>query len=583
MQSELGKALNTFRGVFFALAGFSLVINLLALVPSLYMLQIYDRVLASRNYGTLWAISGIALALLALLAALEAARSRVLVRVGNQLDQDLGPRVFGANFNQLAHGAPAVTPPGMPVLGNNPVQALSDFTQIRQFLTGPASSYFDVPWTPIYLVACFLLHPLLGAVALLGLLVSVALGYVSSRMTEPVLTRAQQAAMQANTFAANQLRSTEAITAMGMLGALQGAWQRLHHTTMAYQSEASDRAAVLLSVSKNFRIAMQSVILGAGAYLVIEGTATPGTMIAASILMGKALGPIDQLVGSWKQVVAVREAWARLNKLLSANPAPAPSMALPAPKGHLTVEGLLATPPGRAALLLRGVSFAVEPGQMLGVVGPSASGKSTLARVLVGVWPSAGGSVRLDSADIFSWPKAELGSHIGYVPQDTSLMDGTVAENIARFGPLDSDAIVQAAQAADVHDMILRLPQGYETRIGVGGSALSGGQRQRLALARALYGEPALLVLDEPNASLDDAGEAALLRALQTFKDKGKTVVVIAHKLAILSIADKILVLNDGTVAAYGPREQIMQMRTAPTPTPTPTPLTTPSSAGSAA
>jgi ATP-binding cassette, subfamily C, bacterial exporter for protease/lipase len=550
MTSELGQTLSRFRGAFVALGLFSLVINLLGLVPSLYMLQIYDRVLASRNLGTLWAISGIALGLIVLLAAMEAMRSFVLVRAGNRLDHSLNQRVFGANFNQLARDG-----------GGNSVQALLDFTQVRQFLTGPAAAYFDVPWAPIYLVACFLLHPMLGLVALMGLMLSVALGYVSSRLTEPVLSQAQQSAMQANGFASNQLRNTDVIAAMGMLGHIREHWHRLHHRMLAQQSQASDRAALLTAVSKNFRIAMQSVILGVGAYLVIEGTATPGTMIAASILMGKALGPIDQLVGSWKQVVLTRDAWARLNKLLDANPAQPAALVLPAPKGYLKVEGLLAAPPGRPGLVLRGVSFAVDPGEIVGVVGPSASGKSTLARVLVGVWPAAGGSVRLDSADVFTWNKEELGPHRGYLPQDVALFDGTVAENIARFGPLNAQTIVQAGQAADVHDMILRLPQGYETRIGVGGSALSGGQRQRLALARALYGEPALLVLDEPNASLDDAGEAALIRALEAFRSKGKTVVVIAHKLSILAMADKILVLNEGTVAAYGPRDQVMQMR----------------------
>ncbi len=550
MQSELGKALSAYRWAFIALAAFSLVINLLGLVPSLYMLQLYDRVLASRNLGTLWAISGIAMGLILLLALLEAVRSRILVRLGNQLDHNLNQRIFGANFNQLLRDG-----------GGNPVQALTDFTQVRQFLTGPAAAYFDLPWAPIYLAACFLLHPVLGWVAVFGLVVSITLGFISSRLTEPVLSRAQAAGSQANNFAANQLRNVEVMTAMGMLSNIRAHWYRMHHQMMGNQSQASDRAASLQSLSKNFRIGMQSVILGAGAYLVIEGTATPGTMIAASILMGKALGPIDQLVGSFKQVVAARESWGRLNKLLAANPAPLDTLSLPKPKGFLKVEGLLAAPPGRPSLVLRGVSFAVDPGEILGVVGASASGKSTLARVLVGVWPAAGGSVRLDSADIFAWNKNELGPHLGYLPQDVSLFDGTVAENIARFGTLNAPAIVQAAQSADVHDMILRLPHGYETRIGVGGSALSGGQRQRLALARALYGEPALLVLDEPNASLDDAGEAALIRALQAFKAKGKTVVVIAHKLSILGIADKILVLNEGTVAAYGPREQIMQLR----------------------
>lgn len=552
-QSELGRALAAWRRAFAAIGLFSLAINLLGLVPSLYMLQIYDRVLASRNTGTLWAISGIALGLLALLASLEWVRSRVLVRIGNRLDADLNERVFTANFGQLLRRG-----------GGNPAQALVDLATVRQFLTGTSVGYFDLPWVPVYLLACFLLHPLLGVVSLLGLAVSIVLAWVSSRLTEPALTQAQESAMAANNFAANQLRSTEAIEAMGMLGAIRRHWWTRHVRMLAQQSTASDRAAVMAALSRNFRIAMQSVILGTGAWLVIEGAATPGTMIAASILMGKALGPVDQSIGSWKLVVQAREAWDRLSALLLEQPARTPALSLPPPTGRLQVEGLLASPPGMGALVLKGVSFALQPGELLGVVGPSASGKSTLARVLVGVWPPAGGSVRLDGADVTTWDKAELGPHLGYLPQDVTLFEGTVAENIARFGPLDSQRIVQAAQAAGVHEMVLRLPSGYETRVGTGGSALSGGQRQRIALARALYGEPALVVLDEPNSSLDEAGEAALLQALQTFRGKGRTVVVIAHRLSLLQAVDKLLVLNDGVAVAFGPRDEVLKLRAAP-------------------
>ncbi|MBX3656920.1 MAG: type I secretion system permease/ATPase [Ramlibacter sp.] len=555
LQSELGQSLARFRSAWVTLGVFSMVINLLGLVPSLYMLQMYDRVLVSRNLGTLWAISAIAVALIALLASLEWVRANVLVRIGNQLDHQMGGRVFDANFHQLLRQG-----------RGNPVQPLADFANVRQFLTGPAIGYFDLPWVPIYLLACFLLHPVLGLISLLGLLVSVTLAVVTSRLTEPVLSQAQKAAMQANGFAGNQLRNVEVMEAMGMLSGIRRRWWDRHGQMLALQSRASDRAAVLAAASKNFRVAMQSVILGAGAYLVVEGSATPGTMIAASILMGKALGPVDQVIGSWKQVVAVRDAWDRLVALLQAQPAPPVTLTLPAPTGQLRAEGLLAAPPGRAGLVLRGVSFAARPGEILGVVGPSASGKSTLARVLVGIWPTAGGTVRLDGADVSTWNKSELGPHIGYLPQDVALMEGSVAENIARFGPLDDEKIVRAAQAAGVHEMVLRLPSGYETPLGAGGAGLSGGQRQRIALARALYGDPALVVLDEPNASLDDAGEAALLQAILALKEKGRTIIMIAHRLSVLNVVDNLLVLNDGVVAAFGPRQQVLQLNSAQAP-----------------
>jgi ATP-binding cassette subfamily C exporter for protease/lipase len=548
MHTELGQAYLKHRHAFLALAGFSLVTNLLGLVPSLYMLQVYDRVLTSRNHGTLWAVSLIALGLLVLLAALEWARAHALIRIGNSVERDFNQRLFSATFQQSLR-----TP------GANAAQALGDFTAVRQFITGNGAAFFDLPWAPIYLAVCFLLHPLLGFVALAGLGVSVALALVSSRLTQPALDQAQKSAIRASLFASNNLRNAEAIQAMGMLGNVRARWSRFNGELLRQQSIASDRAAVMTAISRNFRIAMQSVILGTGAWLVIEGTATPGAMIAASILMGRALGPVDQVLGAWKQVVATRAAWDRLTAILLAHAEPAESLSLPAPRGVLTVEGLVAAPPGAPAPVLKGVSFAAQPGEVTGVVGPSASGKSTLARLLVGVWPGAAGKVRLDGADVFAWNKLELGPHLGYLPQDVEIFEGTVAENICRFGTLDSERIVAAAQMAGVHEMILRLPQGYERPLGVGGSALSAGQRQRVALARALYGEPALVVLDEPNSNLDEAGDAALLQALRRLKQLGKTVVVVTHRSQVLQVVDKLLLLNDGQVVAFGPRDAVLQ------------------------
>jgi ATP-binding cassette, subfamily C, bacterial exporter for protease/lipase len=548
MHTELGQAYLKHRHAFLALAGFSFVTNLLGLVPSLYMLQVYDRVLTSRNHGTLWAVSLIALGLLALLAALEWVRAHALIRIGNSVERDFNQRLFSATFQQSLR-----TP------GANAAQALGDFTAVRQFVTGSGVAFFDLPWAPIYLAVCFLLHPVLGFVALFGLVVSVLLALVSSRLTQPALAEAQKASIRASLFASNNLRNAEAIQAMGMLANVRARWSRSNGELLRQQSLASDRAAVMTALSKNFRIAMQSVILGTGAWLVIEGSASPGAMIAASILMGRALGPVDQALGAWKQVVSTRAAWDRLTAMLQAHPEPAASLSLPAPRGVLAVEGLVAAPPGAAAPVLKGVSFAAQPGEVTGVVGPSASGKSTLARLLVGVWPPAAGKVRLDGADVFSWNKLELGPHVGYLPQDVEIFEGTVAENICRFGEPDSQRIVAAAQMAGVHEMILRLPQGYETPLGVGGSALSAGQRQRVALARALYGEPALVVLDEPNSNLDEAGDAALLQALRRLKQLGKTVVVVTHRSQVLQAVDKLLLLNDGQVLAFGPRDAVLQ------------------------
>lgn len=548
MQSELGQAFSAYRGAFWAVGGFSLIVNILGLVPSLYMLQVYDRVLNSRNVTTLIVLTIIVVAMYALLAALEWTRSRVLVRVGNRLDGDVNKRIFSASFVNSLRQA-----------GGNPAQSLMDFTNVRQFTTGAGIlAFFDLPWVPIYMVACFFLHPILGFVSLFGLLVSIGLAIASSRMTEPPLALSNVMAIKASSYANNNLRNAEVIQAMGMLNNVRGKWSHFHDQQLATQSVASDRAGIIQSISKNFRIAMQSFILGAGAYLVIENLASPGVMIASSILMGKALGPVDQAIGSWKAVISARDAWDRLTLLLNAAAKPGSTLPLPAPRGVLSVENLMASPPGVQAPVLKGVSFSAAPGEILGIVGPSASGKSTLARNLVGVWPAMAGKVRLDGADIYAWDKIELGPHIGYLPQDVELFDGTVAENIARFGELDSPRIVRAAQIAGVHDMVLRLPQGYDTPLGAGGSSLSGGQRQRVGLARAMYGDPAFVVLDEPNSNLDDVGEAALLQALAIFKQLGKTVVVITHRPSVLNGVDKLLVLRDGVVVLFGPRQDVL-------------------------
>ena len=548
-RSELAGAIWALRRPFYVVGGFSFVINMLMLTPTLYMLQMYGRVLNSRNETTLYMLTLIAVGLFILLAGLEWVRSRLLVRVGAQFDTALNSRVFNAAFmtNLRTNGA-------------NAGQALSDLTNVRQFITGNGLfAFFDAPWFPIYLAFSFLLHPLIGWYSLLGAIFSIALTVINEWATRGPLSQANQVAIASSNFATNNLRNSEVIEAMGMLDNLRSRWYDRYKNLLALQTIASDRAGTISALSRFIRMSQQSLVLGLGAYLVIKGELSPGAMFAGSILMGRALAPIDLLIGSWKHLVSARNAFDRLEKMLNQFPAPKDTMQLPAPQGNLTVENLVAAAPGSNVPILKGVSFALAQGEALAVIGPSASGKSTLARLIVGIWAAASGKVRLDGADVFSWNKLELGPHVGYLPQDVELFEGTIAENIARFGAIDHEKVIDAAQKAGVHDIILRFPQGYDTPIGVGGGFLSGGQRQRIALARAVYDHPSLIVLDEPNANLDDAGEAALVNAVETLKKAGCTVVLITHRTNIISSVDKILVLRDGQVAAFGPRNDVLK------------------------
>lgn len=546
--SPLRRTLAAFRGVFLSVGCFSFAMNLLMLMPTIYMLQIYDRVLASRNEFTLLMLTVIMLGIYGLEAALEVVRSRVLIRVSSTLDLQLSNRVFDASFRRY-----------LAVRSGTPGQALGDLSNLRQFLTGKGIlSFFDAPWAPIYLFVIFLFSPWLGLFATVATLVLVGLAYMNERMTAQALGEANRLAQAASNYAAGSLRNAEAIEAMGMLPNLRRHWQNRQMGVLRLQSDASERGALVAAVSKLFRLATQSGILGVGALLVIDNQLTPGGMISASILLGRALAPVDMAIGTWRSTVLARGAYARLNQLLEADPVPVERTALPRPQGLVTAENLVLAAPGSRNPILKGVTFAAQPGMLVAVIGPSASGKSSLARGLVGVWTPLAGTVRLDGADIAKWDKAELGPWIGYLPQDVELFDGTVAENIARFGERDSGKIVEAAQRAGVHDMILRLPDGYDTRIGEGGLALSGGQRQRVGLARAMYGDPALLVLDEPNANLDEAGDSALLEALQAMKREMRTVFVMTHRPNVLNVADTVMILAGGTIKAYGPRETVL-------------------------
>ena len=546
-RSELADVLFRLRRSFYALAAFSGVINVMMLTPAIYMLQVYDRALVSRNVTTLGMLTVLVVGLFLLMSALEMTRTRVLIRVGNCLDMDLNRRIFSAAFERNLSRA-----------GGNPAQALQDLAQVRQFLTGNGLfAFFDAPWTPIYLVVCYLIHPWLGLVTMIGSLILVGLAYLTEKATQKPLAEANQAAMTSASYANNNLRNAEVIEAMGMLPSIGKRWYQGHLRILQMQTLASDRAALISSTGRFVRITLQSLILGTGALLAIEGKITPGMMIACSILTGRALGPVEQVIASWKQLLGCRLAWGRLNDLLQDYPQRPPSMSLQRPMGMLAVENVIAGAPGTTTSIVRGVSFSLVPGESLGIIGPSASGKSTLARLLVGVWPAQAGKVRLDGADIFTWNKAELGPWLGYLPQDVELFEGTIAENIARFAEVDSDAVIRAARSSGVHDMILHFPQGYDTRLAADGTPLSGGQKQRIALARALYGEPNLVVLDEPNANLDDVGEKALVDALAELKARGATVILISHRPNVLCAVDKILMLRDGAVQMLGSRDEV--------------------------
>ncbi|MYM23166.1 type I secretion system permease/ATPase [Duganella sp. FT135W] len=547
-KNEIQSILSSFKRTFYTVGVFSAIINLLALVPSIYMLQVYDRVLGSRNEITLLMLTLIMMAGYAFMSVLELVRSFVLVRVGAKFDMELNKRVYTAAFEQNLKQA-----------GGNAGQSLSDLTNLRQFLTGNALfALFDAPWFPIYLAVIFIFEPSLGIFSVCGTLVLIVLAYVNERVTKEPLGEANSMAVMSSNLASNNLRNAEVIESMGMLPNLMNRWFKLHTRFLHLQAKASEKAGLINALTKFVQMSQQSLVLGFGALLVLDNKMTPGMMIAASILVGKALAPVQMVIATWKSWANTRSAYERLSTLLEKNPVRTSGMELPKPAGTLAVEGVSAAPPGVMVPVLRGVSFGIQAGDVLGVIGPSGSGKSTLARLMVGVWPALVGKVRLDGADIFQWNKSELGPHLGYLPQDIELFGGTVSENIARFGDLDAEKVVEAAKLAGVHDMILHLPKGYDTLLGDGGAGLSGGQKQRLGLARAMYGDPALLVLDEPNSNLDDVGEIALLQAVQNMRQRGKTIVLITHRTSIISATNKLLLLREGIVAAFGPTKDVL-------------------------
>jgi ATP-binding cassette subfamily C exporter for protease/lipase len=548
-KNEITEVLKSFKSSFVTVGVFSAVSNLLMLAPSLYMLQVYDRVLQSRNELTLLMLTLMMLLAFLMVAGLEIARSFVLVRVSAHFDLKLNKRVYTAAFEQNLKRA-----------GGNAGQSLTDLTTLRQFLTGNAVfAFFDAPWFPIYLAVIFMFDTTLGFFALGGTVVLVGLAFLNEKVSHKPLAEANTTAIAATAMANNNLRNAEVIESMGMLPNLMSRWYKIHSRFLNHQAEASEKSGKVNAATKFVQTALQSLVLGLGALLVLEGKISPGMMIAASILLGKALGPVQQVIGVWKSFASTRSAYERLTKVLETNPERHAGMELPKPTGQLTVEAVTALAPGSNVPVLRNVNFGILPGDVLGVIGASGSGKSTLARLLVGVWPAAAGKVRLDSADIYQWNKGELGPHIGYLPQDVELFAGTVSENIGRFGDADAEAVVLAAKRSGVHEMILHLPKGYDTVLGDGGAGLSGGQKQRLGLARAMYGDPALLVLDEPNSNLDELGERALALAINDLRQRGKTIVMITHRQSALATTTKLLLLRDGTVGMFGPTRDVMQ------------------------
>lgn len=545
---ELLDALKTVKSYFIYAGAFSAAVNLLMLVPVFYMLQVYDRVMSSGSIPTLTMLTLLLVALLCAMGGFEWVRSMILISASNKIETVLRKRVSDASFKRSLFSG-----------GGGNSQAVNDLSNLRQFLTGNGLfAFFDAPWFPIYVGIMFLFHPWFGVSAIFAGIVMVALAYTNEMATSQKLQEANSLSGSVNAQLNGTLRNAEVIAAMGMTDAIRARQEKASDEVLQLQTQASRKAGIITNVSKVFRMVMQSLLLGMGAFLALRQEISPGMVIAGSLLLGRALAPIDMLVGTWKAFSVARVQYDRLGQLLENTPAEPETMSLPAPTGILSTEQVVVVPPGAQIPSVKGVSIQLAAGEALGIVGPSASGKSSLARALLGIWPAYSGKVRLDGADIFAWNRTELGPHVGYLPQDIELFDGTIAENISRFGEQDSAKIVAAAQLAGVHDLILHLPNGYDTKIGGVGGVLSGGQRQRIGLARAVYGNPRFMVLDEPNSNLDDQGEKELVEALKRIKENGCTIVVITHRTMVLQCVDKILVMKEGAAVGFGPKDEVL-------------------------
>jgi len=551
VQTELGEAIRRCRMGFISIGLFGALINLLMLTAPLFMLQVYDRVLPSHSVQTLVGLGILTVVLFSFQGLLDIIRARVLLRIGGSISEDLSARVYDA----------LIRLPLKTGVGPGGLQPMRDLDQIRSFLSsaGPAA-IFDLPWIPFYVGICFLFHPLIGLAALGGALILIAITLTAEFVTRKSATSAASLATSRGTLLEASHRNAEALQAMGMAAQLRRRFGVINDDYMRTQRHAADRAGMLAALSRVMRFMLQSFVLGIGAYLVINQEATAGVIIASSILLSRALAPVELAIANWKGFVAARQSRTRLIELLALLPARKDSLPLPRPRTTLAVQSVAASPPGAGRVVLQDVSFNLKGGDGLGVIGPSASGKSSLARLLVGVWEPARGKVRLDGAALDHWSPEGLGQHIGYVPQNVELFSGTIADNIGRFGVTrGAEAVIAAAKAAGVHDLVLSLPDGYETEIGEAGINLSAGQRQRIALARALYGDPFLVVLDEPHSNLDHDGEEALTSAILGVRSRGGIVVVVAHRPSALAALDKVLVLGNGRQQAFGPKDDVLR------------------------
>src|SRR5215813_161795 len=550
VRSELAEALAACRGAFYGTALLSGMSNILMLTGAMFMLEIYDRVLPSRSMPTLVGLLVLAATLFTALGILDAIRGRILVRIGGALDESLSGRVYDTLMRlPLRIGA-----------RSDATQPLRDLDAVRSYLSGLGPvALFDLPWIPLYLAICFAFHPLIGFTALAGAIILIALTLLTEILMRAPAKSATEAAVVRNGLAEASRRNAEALVAMGMAGRIAARWSTANRQYMRSQQEASDLGGGLGAISKVLRMMLQSGVLAVGAYLVINQEASAGIIIAGSILRARALAPVDLAIANWTGFVAARQSWQRLNRLLTMSPPRSAPMQLQTPAHRLTVEAVSASPPGVQKIVVQDIAFQLEAGQGLGIIGPSGSGKSSLVRLLVGVWQPVRGNVRLDGAALDQWSPDALGHHIGYLPQDVELLSGTVAENIARFEPSpDNEAVIAAAKAVGVHDLIVRLPAGYDTQIGEQGSALSAGQAQRVALARAVYRDPFLVVLDEPNSNLDSEGEEALTRAILGVRERMGIVIVVAHRPSAIAGVDRLLMMNQGKAQAIGPKDEVL-------------------------
>lgn len=547
-ETVLSKAVAACRRQFMAVAVFSGVVNLLQLTVSLYMMQVFDRVLSTRSLDTLYYLTAIAIFALLVMAVLDGLRGQVMQRIAGWIEGKAAPEAFVRAIESQLRNRPYR------------MEALRDLSVCRNWLGSPASlTLFDVPWVPIFLAVIFLLHPTLGWIALIGAALLFLLTLANEWATGALVRQASTGSIASQRRAESIVRNAEVIDSMGMAPAVLQRWREGLSASLPPQERAADRAAVLLSLTRFFRLAVQVAVLGVGALLVLEQQLTAGASIAASIIMGRALAPVEQMIGGWKQLVQARQAYRRLLAFLSLPRLRPPGIALPEPTGRIAAERVTFGFPGQPVAIIKGVSFNLSAGESLAVIGPSAAGKTTLIRLLIGTLQPSAGTVRLDGADVFTWMREDFGRHVGYLPQDVELFDGTVLRNISRMGDAEPERVFEAAQLAGCHEMILRLPQGYDTEIGDGGQHLSGGQRQLIGLARAMFGAPKLVVLDEPNSNLDGDAEQALIRGLEELKRRGTTVILVSHRPTLVQGVDKVLLMRDGAVEAFGPRAEVLK------------------------